>query len=98
MWPFGDEFLNDFIDFLQFFHQVVLRLQAPGGIYNENIASSCRCRLDSIIDHCARIGARVLTDDRHANAVRPYLELIDGRRAEAVTYKHMTLPTNREAV
>src|SRR2546423_7827860 len=95
MWPFRDEFLNDFIDLLQLFHEVILRLQATSGIHDENITSPCRCRLDGVIDHRARIRARVLADNWYTNAIRPYLELINGRRAEGIgggKHDTMTFP------
>src|SRR5436309_740832 len=96
---FRDEFLNDFIDLLQLFHEVVLRLQATGSINDENITPSCRCRLDGVIDYRTRIRARVLADDWYTYTLRPYLELINGCGAESIGgSKHDTVTFPGESV
>ena len=82
----GDEFLNDFIDLLQLFHQVVLRMETASRVHDQNITASCNGRLESIVDHRAWIGIWTLADHWNANSLAPYFELINGGSANGIGF------------
>ena len=81
---FNIKLLHHTDDFLQFFHQVRLVLQAPCGIGNQHINVTCFCRLNRIENHRSGICAGVLCNDRNIVALAPHLKLLNRCRTEGI--------------
>src|SRR5947209_2077467 len=80
--------LDDTPHLLQLFHQVRLRLQAPGGV-DEHDVDAARFRGAHPVEHDGRrIGALRAAHVLRARALRPHLELLGGRRAKRVRGNH----------
>ncbi len=59
-------------------------MEAPGGVDQHLVEPLGAGRGDGVEDHCGRIGALLLMDDRRADAPGPHLELLDRSGAEGV--------------
>src|SRR5690348_1386072 len=74
-------------------------MQSPGGIHDQHITPARASRLNGIVDDRAGVGTGVLADDRNADALSPYFELIDSGSAERVgSRQDYTVAFSREAV
>jgi len=56
----------------------------PGGVGDQHVGAARLRGLQRVVDHGGRVGARGLRNDRHAVAVAPDLQLLDGGGAEGV--------------
>ena len=65
-------------------HQVHARVQAAGGVDEDDVALARLARGDGVEDDGRGIGARLRADEVDAGPLRPDLELLDGRGAERV--------------
>jgi hypothetical protein len=70
-------------DLLQLLHQVVLRLEAPRRV-DEQDAARARRVVEGVEDDGRRIGARLLPHEVCPDAIGPDGQLLDGGRAERV--------------
>src|SRR5258708_12315493 len=70
------QFLDNLVNFLQLFHQVILGLETASGIYNQDIASPCARGLDCVVNDCTGVGTGILTNYRYSNTLAPHFELI----------------------
>ena len=80
----GSSRVEHALDLLQLLHQVALRVQAAGGVGDQHVDAARLRRLQRVEDHRGRVRARGLRDDRHAVALAPDLQLLDGGGAERV--------------
>ena len=69
---------------LQLLHQVVLGMQASGGIGDQHVDAAGLGGLHRVEDHRGGVGAGVLGDHRDAVALAPDLQLLHGGGAEGV--------------
>ena len=69
----GVEFGDDALDFFQFFHQVILGVQAAGGVDDEDVYAACGGGLQRVVGDGGGIGAGALGDDRDVVARAPGL-------------------------
>ena len=80
----GNHFGRGALHFFKLSHQVGFRVQASGGVHNDDV---CRARLGGgyrIVNDRGRIGAGFLFDDLDAVALRPDFQLLDGGGAKRV--------------
>ena len=80
----GDFTADDAVDFLELLHEVRLRLQAAGRVDNQHVDLARHGGFDGVKGHGSRIGTFFVLDDRHARALAPDLELVDGSGAEGI--------------
>ena len=59
-------------------------MKTPGGIGDQHIHPPRPRRLNPVEDDRGRVRRPLLGDDRHAVALTPGLQLLDGRRAECI--------------
>src|SRR6266852_9535440 len=78
------QFLDNLVNFLQLFHQVILGLETASGIYNQDIASTCARGLDCVVNDCTGVGTGILTNYRYSNTLAPHFELIDSGGAKGI--------------
>ena len=71
-------------DLLELRHQVDARVQAAGGVDEDDVAAARLARGDRVEHDRGRIGAALRADEIHAGARRPDLQLLDRRGAERV--------------
>ena len=71
-------------DLLQFLHEIVLGVQPPGGVGDQQVRFARLRRRQRVVDDRGRIGAGGLRDDRYVQALTPGLQLLDRRRAEGI--------------
>ncbi len=71
-------------DLGQLVHQVVLRVQAPGGVDDDHVRVTREAGVERIEDDRRWIGTRRVGHDRQLEPRSPGLELFDGRRPERV--------------
>ncbi len=71
-------------DLAELGHQVVLGVEAAGGVDDQLVDLARLGRVDGVVDHGARVGALALADDLDAQALAPERELLDGGGAEGV--------------
>lgn len=80
---------------LQLLHQVVLGMQASGGIGDQHVDAAGLGGLHRVEDHRGGVGAGVLGDHRDAVALAPDLQLLHGGGAEGVAGgQHDLLPSS----
>ena len=86
--------LHDARDLRQLVHQVRLRMQAPRGVGDQHVGAARLRRLQRVEYDGRGIRAGRLRDDRHAVALRPDGELLDGGGAEGVAGRehHLRVP------
>ena len=72
-------------------------MQAPGGVHQHEVGTLRLGALDSVVAHAGRIAAALARANGHAGALRPHLQLLDGRRAERIgaAQKHMAARIGR---
>ena len=70
--------------FAELAHQVVLGVQAPGGVDDHDVDARCARLRDRLEGDRARVRALGAGHDLAARALRPALELLAGRRPERV--------------
>ena len=75
---------DDAVDLLELLHEVRLRLQTARRVDDQHVYLARDGCLDGIEGDGRRVRALFVLDDRHARALSPNLELVDGRRAEGV--------------
>ena len=59
-------------------------MEPAGGVGDDEVRAAGDGRVQRVVDDGAGVGARRVGDDRHAGAVRPDPELVDGGGAERV--------------
>ena len=69
---------------VQLLHQVGLRVQTAGGIDQQDVRRARFCGRRRVEERCRGIAALPGLDESDAGALRPDLELLDGRGAEGV--------------
>ena len=80
----GDVPLHDRAELVQLLHQVELGVQPAGGVDDQDVDAAAVGGLHGVEDDRAGVGALLVGDDRHAQALAPDLELVDGGGAEGV--------------
>ena len=80
----GQFLVHHAVDLGQLLHQVLLVVQAPGGIADDDIHVPGDAGLQRVEHHRRRVRALLVLDDVHAGPVSPLGQLIDGRRAEGI--------------
>ena len=78
--PLGDRAL----DLLDLLHEVDLRVQAPGGVDDDDVHVPGQRRLDRIVGHRGRVRAVAMPHQCGPRAVGPDGELVHGGRPEGV--------------
>jgi hypothetical protein len=76
--------LNDAVHLLELFHEVGLRVEAAGGIDDDDVGAGGFGGGEGIEDDGPGVGAGLMGDDADADALAPDLELIGGGGAEGV--------------
>ncbi len=76
--------LDDPLDLAELVHQGRLRVQPTGGVDDQHVGASRRCRLHGVECHRSGVGAAVLAHEVRTGAGRPDRELLPGRRPERV--------------
>ena len=71
-------------DLAELAHQVILGVQAAGGVDDEHVDLAGLGGVDGVVDDGAGIGALPLADDLDAQPLAPDGELLDGGGAEGV--------------
>ena len=80
----GQALVDDPADLGQLVHEVRLRVQASGGVGDDEVGAAGDRRVEGIEHDRPGIRAWRVGDDRDAGAIRPDPELVDGRGAERV--------------
>ena len=75
---------NDIADLGQLAHQIVLRVQSPGGVNDQHIDTPALGSFAGVVRDGRGIGAHFVLDDFHTQAIRPDGELIHGRGAKGI--------------
>ncbi len=75
---------RDALDLVELVHQVHARVQAAGRIHEDGVELARLGGLDRVEHHRGRIRVGLRPHEVDIGALRPDLELLDGRRAERV--------------
>ena len=89
----GDESSGSAADLFQFSHEARLIVQAPRGVGDHGVHSPSLGSLQGIVDHSARVSARLLTNHRTAGPLSPDHELRGGGGPKRVRGAQQNLPT-----
>ena len=81
---FGIEAAEDFPDLGEFVHQFALVLKAARRIDDQHVGADLGCLLYRIEHDRSRVAAFWPAHERHADPLRPGLQLTDGGRAEGI--------------
>ncbi len=84
VWGIGDALFDDAADFGELAHQVVLRVQAAGGVDDEHVDVAIDGGVTRIKGNGGGVGSHLVLHDLHINPLRPDGELLDGGGAEGV--------------
>lgn len=76
--------VNHAAHLVQLIHQVLLVVQAAGGINNQQIRALCLGGLDAVIDDRRGVSALGVLDNRHTRAFRPDGQLVSRRCTESI--------------
>ena len=80
----GDAFFDDAADLGKFAHEIVLRVQAAGGVDDEDVDVAADGGIAGIEGDGGGVGAHLMLDDLHVDSLGPDGELFDGSGAEGV--------------
>ena len=80
----GKPLVDDAADLRQLVHQVRLGVEPPGGVGDDHVRVPSDRRVERVVNDCARVRARRMSDDRDARAVGPDPELVDGGGTKGV--------------
>ena len=80
----GQFLVHDAMQLLQFLHEIVLGVEAAGGVDEQVIGFAGLRGGDSVVRDGGGIGAVSAGDHRHVQALAPEFELLDGRGAKRV--------------
>jgi len=80
----GIELLQHASDLRELLHEVALRVEATGGVDDDDVLASALAGLERVVGHGRGVGAGVAGNDVEFEALRPGLELLDGGGAEGV--------------
>src|SRR5207302_1229057 len=75
---------GDADDLPELVHEVTLRVEATGGVGDDRGVPSRAGRAHRVEDNGGWVAVRLPGDDRHAHALGPALQLLDGRGAKSV--------------
>ena len=84
MWRSGNLPGGDPPHLRELLHQVLLGVEAAGGVHEERPDAAGLRRRDRVEEDCRGIGALAVTHDGHLQAIGPDRELLDRSRAERV--------------
>ena len=80
----GELALDDLAHLGQLVHQVLLGVQAAGGVHDHHVGAACGGGLQGVEDHRRRVRALGPADQLHVGALGPDLQLLGGGRAVGV--------------
>ena len=84
VWRAFEPVLDDTSDLRQLFHQVHLRVQAAGGVDDDDVPAARRSGFDGVVGDRRRVSSALRADEIGLRPAGPDLELLLGRRAERV--------------
>jgi hypothetical protein len=71
-----------------------MRVQPPGGVDQHDVGLLAAGRGDRLERDRGRVGAELALDEADLGALRPHLELLDGRRAERIAGREHHAPVH----
>ena len=77
---------------MQLIHEVLLIVQAPRRVYDQDVAAAGFCGRNSVIDDRSGIGTVLPADDRHTGSVGPHGQLFIGRGAVSICCRNDDFP------
>ena len=78
-------FLGNFMDFLEFRHQVCFDVHPTGSVNNQQVSTSLAGGVDRIKNQCTGVSTFIPPNDFGADPFSPDTELIDGSRSKGIS-------------
>ena len=75
---------DDTLDLLDLVHEARRRVQAAGGVCDDDVDIARASRDERVVNDRRRVRPGLLCDDWRAGAFAPLLQLLDGGRAERI--------------
>ena len=76
------------MDFLQFAHQMRLRVQPAGGIDDKDVETARLGPVAGVVGHAGRVAALLILDDLATDALTPDAQLLDGGGTKRIAGSH----------